>query len=746
MNKLNVKIIAIITAICCLLISLPVYAISDGTDIPEITISSSSAYPGDEVSVNISISNNPGIAYLKLNVGYDSTLTLKSAENKSVLSGTFTTSEATTVKPYVLQWMNASNSSKNGIVATISFEISNQAPAGAKNLTISVVECYNASLEDIIFTSSNGTVTVFERVCAHTNTTLTGAKTATCCENGYTGDTYCADCGVKIADGTVIPATNNHVDADGKWERDEIQHWHTCYYGMQFDISEHCYDDDQDETCNDCGYVRTIDIPSSFTAKSISTDNLSNFQYWLYTPVNPTDDMPLLVYLHGGSGKGDDLNLITAVDGFPKYLQDGDLGNIPAYIIIPQLPSSKKGWTDVGADLMSLIRSVRNTYGISADRVSLTGHSMGGTGTWGIAAAYPATFSRIAPCSGSINNTTINVNKIKNIPVRAFVGSADTIVSPDSSISFVDSLKAVGGDADITVFDGAGHFDVPALVYLNSNIDIINWLISVPCFHTNITSIPEKLSTCSEQGWYEYSQCNDCGQLFDESGNKIYEIPYRPLLSHTATEPVRENEVAATCSVAGSYDEVVYCSVCHEEVSREKKTIPIDEDAHDWGEWVQTKAPTETEPGEETRTCKNDPNHTETREIPALGPSQVELSFLDDEVIIVVPNGAAPDGSEFDVQKIVPPPEEVVEKVKDQMGTSSEVLAYYEIRLFETDGTLIIHLDGEITIKTKMPEQYVRSKCVRILQEDETGKLIIMESWWEGEYLCYKTDWLEIYN
>ena len=123
-----------------------------------------------------------------------------------------------------------------------------------------------------------------------------------------------------------------------------------------------------------------------------------------------------------------------------------------------------------------------------------------------------------------------------------------------------------------------------------------------------------------------------------------------------------------------------------------------------------------------------------------------EYQFLDGEVIIEAPDGAIPDGSIFDVQKIVPPPAEIVEKVKDQMGSSSEVLAYYEIRLSDTDGELIIHLDGEITIRIQMPAQYVGSNCVRILQEDETGKLIAMTSWWEGEYLCFKTDWLEIYD
>ena len=46
-----------------------------------------------------------------------------------------------------------------------------------------------------------------------------------------------------------------------------------------------------------------------------------------------------------------------------------------------------------------------------------------------------------------------------------------------------------------------------------------------------------------------------------------------PEHEHTAAEAVRENEVAATCTQEGSYDEVVYCSECGEELSREHKTI-----------------------------------------------------------------------------------------------------------------------------------------------------------------------------
>ena len=71
-------------------------------------------------------------------------------------------------------------------------------------------------------------------------------------------------------------------------------------------------------------------------------------------------------------------------------------------------------------------------------------------------------------------------------------------------------------------------------------------------------------ATCTEIGWNAYDTCSRCDYTTYE------EIP---ALGHTEGAPVRENEAAATCTAAGSYDEVVYCSVCGEELSREEKTI-----------------------------------------------------------------------------------------------------------------------------------------------------------------------------
>ncbi len=50
------------------------------------------------------------------------------------------------------------------------------------------------------------TETIAKLTCTHTNTEVRNAKSATCTETGYTGDTYCIDCGELISGGTAIAA------------------------------------------------------------------------------------------------------------------------------------------------------------------------------------------------------------------------------------------------------------------------------------------------------------------------------------------------------------------------------------------------------------------------------------------------------------------------------------------------------------------------------------------------------------
>ena len=118
-----------------------------------------------------------------------------------------------------------------------------------------------------------------------------------------------------------------------------------------------------------------------------------------------------------------------------------------------------------------------------------------------------------------------------------------------------------------------------------------------------------KPATCTEIGWNAYDICTRCDYT------TYVEIE---ALGHTEGEAVRENEVPASCIVAGSYDEVVYCSVCGDELSREEKVI--DALGHSFTKYVSDDNATCTEDGTETAKCDRcDVTDTRTDVDSALG-------------------------------------------------------------------------------------------------------------------------------
>ena len=208
---------------------------------------------------------------------------------------------------------------------------------------------------------------------------------------------------------------------------------------------------------------------------SFHTDSLT-LRYLLYTPGSAHDGMPLIVYLHGGHGKGGDLSILTDTDGFPQYLADGLLGEVPAYVLIPQLPADQRGWETAADAVMQLIDALCVENGIDRSRVSLAGHSMGGTGTWNLALFFPDTFSRIAPMSGSVQTTPEALAALEAVSVWAFVGENDAIVSPESSKQLVAALTKQKADARITVFPDTDHFGVPQKAWLENGTALLDWL------------------------------------------------------------------------------------------------------------------------------------------------------------------------------------------------------------------------------------------------------------------------------
>ena len=210
---------------------------------------------------------------------------------------------------------------------------------------------------------------------------------------------------------------------------------------------------------------------------SLETGEAGGLDYWLYAPPGARDGLPLIVYLHGGSGRGDDLELVMEAESLPKFLRDGDLAP-NAYVVMPQLPSGETGWNGVTEGLAELIDAVVEDCGADADRVSLTGHSMGGTGAFAVAAVLPGRFSCAAPLSGSVRDTREMRAALADLPVWAIAGAQDDVVDPAAARDVLAALRAVNPDARYTEVEDAGHFDLPARAYLDEEIGLVCWLLS----------------------------------------------------------------------------------------------------------------------------------------------------------------------------------------------------------------------------------------------------------------------------
>ncbi len=228
---------------------------------------------------------------------------------------------------------------------------------------------------------------------------------------------------------------------------------------------------DESITTDNAETAEEAEIPAAMELRKIG-----DLQYYLYSPEDPTEDMPLIIYLHGGTNKKAAVEELLSTDGFPKYLYEGYYGDLRAYVAVPKLSNDYKGWADVYEQIRDLIKDLSTSCGISMSRVSLTGHSMGGTGTYQLQVKLPNTFACIAPMSGSIRNTEENLTALAKTKIWAFVGTNDTVVDPESSRTIISALQELGATAKITELSDATHFDVPALAYKND--DLIDWLVN----------------------------------------------------------------------------------------------------------------------------------------------------------------------------------------------------------------------------------------------------------------------------
>jgi predicted peptidase len=197
------------------------------------------------------------------------------------------------------------------------------------------------------------------------------------------------------------------------------------------------------------------DAKTGFVNKTYK-DGDANIKYVVFVPktYDGTKEFPVILFLHGAGETGTDGEKQVKV-GLGKAIRDKKQ-DFPFIAIFPQ--SQKGGWKADSAEgkrAVAILDEVLKEYKTDKKRVYLTGLSMGGSGTWSLAAAHPERWAAIAPICGSADLKT--AEKIKDVPCWSFCGDKDNPKLVENNRSMAKALKAAGSSARYEEYPGVGH-------------------------------------------------------------------------------------------------------------------------------------------------------------------------------------------------------------------------------------------------------------------------------------------------
>ena len=182
---------------------------------------------------------------------------------------------------------------------------------------------------------------------------------------------------------------------------------------------------------------------------------------------------PLLIFLHGVGETGLDVREMDQFD--PFHFAEGHVSRheMPFILISPVLPAGHEWRPDrIKALIESLLQHPRR-LNIDPSRVYLTGYSMGGFAAFDTAEEFPELFAAVAPVAGGGDRSRAEL--LKDLPIRAYHGDSDEVVSYRHSQEMIDAIQAAGNcEARLIMIQGGNHH-ICADVYGNS--DIYSWLL-----------------------------------------------------------------------------------------------------------------------------------------------------------------------------------------------------------------------------------------------------------------------------
>jgi predicted esterase len=195
----------------------------------------------------------------------------------------------------------------------------------------------------------------------------------------------------------------------------------------------------------------------------------------IYDASNYPNKLPLLVFLHGTGGHTEIQNQMedSNISFLTKGLTIRD--DFPVFVLAPRLPEDEynshysHSWLNCSKLILEAIDKVKSQFPIDEDRITLSGFSLGGYGTWAIGCKYPEYFSALVPINASLDIKELT--KIRHVPTWVFHGAKDEVVYLWEAQRMINKLLSLNAPVSFTIHPG-GHTLEDSIF----NPSLIHWI------------------------------------------------------------------------------------------------------------------------------------------------------------------------------------------------------------------------------------------------------------------------------
>lgn len=216
--------------------------------------------------------------------------------------------------------------------------------------------------------------------------------------------------------------------------------------------------------------TETPDMAALLADRAFERDG-ARLRYRALEPAESADGErhPLVIFLHGIGERGTD-NTRQLCNGVERFVSAEARRKHPCFLVVPQCPPDAM-WSPIrgtrenptfaetptapAALLLGLVEELVQDPRVDPDRVYITGLSMGGYGTWDLAARRPELFAAALPVCGG--GDPARAGALAGLPIWCFHGGADALVPPERSRAMIEALSEAGAEAKYTEYEGVGH-------------------------------------------------------------------------------------------------------------------------------------------------------------------------------------------------------------------------------------------------------------------------------------------------